>query len=203
MKIENCKLKIAKRKGFTLIEMLVVIFVLGVGLIGALSFFSINLNNQFEAKNELIAAGLAQETSDLVRNIVDYNYLNPEDAGTWYNEIYNNINKKYCSSIDRDNIIDSSTRFKCTSNVKSEVVCFDGSHYFQAKNGNCLTAVKTIFRRELVINLSEIGADLDKGGCLKVEVTVGWPTSDSDCADNLDDCPKKTISTDIICKPRQ
>ena len=65
--------------------MLVVIFVLGVGLIGALSFFNINLNNQFEAKQELIAAGLAQEGADLVRNIVDYNYLN--NKPTWYNEI--------------------------------------------------------------------------------------------------------------------
>ena len=48
-----CKIKKSK-KGFTLIEILVTIFVLGIGLIGALSFFNINLNNQFEAKQELI-----------------------------------------------------------------------------------------------------------------------------------------------------
>jgi prepilin-type N-terminal cleavage/methylation domain-containing protein len=72
MRIVNGKLK-SIRKGFTLIEMLVVIFVMGIGLVGALSFFNANINNQVEAKNELIAAGLAQEGVDLVRNIRDWN----------------------------------------------------------------------------------------------------------------------------------
>jgi prepilin-type N-terminal cleavage/methylation domain-containing protein len=218
LKIENClpassckasrvgKLKIAKHKGFTLIEMLVVIFVLGIGLIGALSFFNINLNNQFEAKQELIAAGLAQEASDLVRNIVDNNYLNGE---LWYNQI---TEKKapgekalYCSNIDRD-VLFGDERYKCTKKTKkfkNEEVCLNltqGVYSQKEKGKDCPTGEQdTGFKRNLTIGGYNANGicddppdciDLDKGDCISVVASVTWND-------------RETKSTDIICKPRQ
>ncbi|MFH0929651.1 MAG: prepilin-type N-terminal cleavage/methylation domain-containing protein [Candidatus Moraniibacteriota bacterium] len=206
--IKNLKFKIKNsRKGFTLIEMLVVIFVLGIGLVGALSFFNINFNNQFEAKNELIAAGLAQEGSDLVRSIVDNSYLN---GLPWYGELTNkNFSTIYCNGVDRDTIFDDS--YKCKNKPKNKTVCFDatsGAYNQQENPGQCTgDGVKTEFDRELSIsgyNVDNMGTiDFDTGDCIQVKITVGWPNSDDACKADTGNCAKKTVSTGIICKPRQ
>lgn len=209
--IRDWKLRIENsRRGFTLIELLITIFLVSIGLIGVISFFNSTFQSHFGTKNELVAAGLAQEGLELVRNIVDYQYLN---GGIWYSEI---VNKKdaadpnYCSSVDRD-ILFGAEKFKCRSKSKKDVVvCFDvnGGFYYQANSsGNCPQGAKTDFRRQLTIsgyNLDGLGdIDLDAGDCLNVVATVGWPNSSAACAADIADCPYKTVSTEIICKPRQ
>jgi len=171
MKIENWKLEIAKRKGFTLIEMLVVVFVIGIGLIGAMSFFNINLNNQFEAKNELIAAGLAQEGLELVRNIRDYNILSGEK---WYklDLLGETI---LCQRIDYRSL-DKSWLWgiyfhKCLGPlISSDKVCLDNAtrRYRQCSNSE---SANTDFKRSISITRN---GDLDAGGYLEVTCTVTW-----------------------------
>lgn len=135
-------------KGFTLIEMLVVVFVVAVGLVGALSFFNINLNNQFEAKNELIAANLAQEGADLVRNIRDYNLLN---GSAW------DANLSGCASID----FSSLASHQCS--VSGSDVCTDAnSRYRQCADGN------TDFTR--TVSVSGVNPD----GSRRIICTVSW-----------------------------
>jgi Tfp pilus assembly protein PilV len=162
--------------------MLVVVFVLGIGLIGALSFFNINLNNQFEAKNELIAAGLTQEGADLVRNIVDYNYLKGD---SWYKNLSNrNGSSHACKNID----INSLTTHDCISSNNKNYICSDASKRYYQCNDNTQT-----FTRELDIvgeDVNGSGVDLDAGDCLSVSDTVSWNG-------------RSTVSKDIICKPRQ
>jgi prepilin-type N-terminal cleavage/methylation domain-containing protein len=147
--IQNSKLKIQNhRQGFTLIEMLVVVFVVGMGLIGALSFFSLNIGNQAENKNELIAAGLAQEGVELVRNIRDYNLLN---GYSWDQGLSN------CSAID----FNSLSTHQCSG--AGSAVCLDAnSRYYQCSSGN------TGFTR--TINVSGINPD----GSRKITCTVSW-----------------------------
>ena len=65
-------IKFSDKKGFSLIEMLIVITIVGIGLIGMVSFFNINLSSQYEVKNEVVAAGLAQEGVELMRSARDY-----------------------------------------------------------------------------------------------------------------------------------
>lgn len=128
--------------------MLVVVFVLGVGVIGALSFFNINLNNQFEAKNELIAAGLAQEGADLVRNIRDYNLLNGKAF---------DFNLAGCTAIDFGSLSDH----QCSS--AGPAVCTDASaRYHQCASGN------TNFTR--TISVSSLNPD----GSRTVTCVVAW-----------------------------
>jgi prepilin-type N-terminal cleavage/methylation domain-containing protein len=142
------------QKGFTLIEMLVVIVIVGIGLVGALSFFNINLSNQSEGKNELIAAGLAQEGADLVRNIRDYNTLN---GNAW------NLNLDAGTCLIDFNSVDSSTasvRHKCSG--AGPAVCLDTSgRYYQCANGN------TIFTRTVTISSVDASS-------MKIECKVVW-----------------------------
>ncbi|MFA6193655.1 MAG: prepilin-type N-terminal cleavage/methylation domain-containing protein [Parcubacteria group bacterium] len=123
------------RKGFTLIEMLVVVFVVGIGLIGALSFFNININNQNEVKNELIAAGLAQEGADLVRNIRDYNLLNSKAFDF-------NLDPASCKAID----FSSLSSHSCVSNQN---ICTNANLQYCQCGGSCNAS--TNFIRKITV----------------------------------------------------
>lgn len=197
--------------GFTLVELLITIFLISVGLIGVISFFNSSLQSQFDAKNEVIAAGLAQEATELVRNIVDNNFLNDSD---WYQSLYDDItNTSSCKAIDRRSIVFDPTYpqyyHKCIT-ANYPFVCFNaGSSTYYQCNLNPNDPEKTIFFRSLAISGHDMdsplnGVDLSaEGDCLDVVATVGWPNTDAACANDISACPYKTASTDIICKPRQ
>jgi len=150
--------------------MMVVVFVLGIGLIGALSFFNINLNNQFEAKNELIAAGLAQEGADLVRNLRDYNLL---VGNSWYNNLYSspNAGSSLCDAVDYSSLDPNSARFhKCYNGAPShDHICIGSDNlYYQCTNSD---SAKTDFIRTVDITRN---GNLDSGGYLEIVCTVSW-----------------------------
>jgi prepilin-type N-terminal cleavage/methylation domain-containing protein len=72
-----------KKKGFTLIEIMAALFVLGVGLIGIMGLiFRISASTSL-VSSKLIAAYLSQEGIELVRNLRDENWLSgdPWDFG--------------------------------------------------------------------------------------------------------------------------
>lgn len=149
-KIEN------SRKGFTLIEMLIVVSVVGIGIVGALSFFSISLANQFEVKQELIAAGLAQEGTELVRNIRDYNVLNGLDWRNGYGPSF-----RACKTIDYNSLFDH----QCLAAANLTAVCVDPTgRYYQCASG---TSGITDFTRTV-----DISNEAD--GSIKVVCTVSW-----------------------------
>lgn len=79
--------------GFTLIELLIAISVFMIGIMGAFSLSLNNLNTAKENTQRVIAANLAREGLELVRNIRDSNWLAREasvdsDSGTLEIEIY-------------------------------------------------------------------------------------------------------------------
>ncbi len=57
------------KKGFTLLEVIVAIFVTAVGLVGILALVNISLKGPSLSKAKLIASGLAQEGIEVVRDI--------------------------------------------------------------------------------------------------------------------------------------
>jgi Tfp pilus assembly protein PilV len=64
------------KKGFTLIEITVILFIISVGLIGVLSLVIQNIQSQVINKNNIIAYQLAQEGIELVRKTRDTNWKN-------------------------------------------------------------------------------------------------------------------------------
>ncbi|QQG53042.1 MAG: prepilin-type N-terminal cleavage/methylation domain-containing protein [Candidatus Falkowbacteria bacterium] len=71
------KLKFLKNKsGFTLVEVLAVLFVISLGLIGVLSLIVQNIQSQNINKRTIAAYQLAQEGLELIRKTRDTNWRN-------------------------------------------------------------------------------------------------------------------------------
>jgi len=68
------KLKTKNKKGFTLIEVITVLLVVSLGMIGVLSLIVQNIQSQSLNKNTLIAYQLAQEGTELIRQVRDNNW---------------------------------------------------------------------------------------------------------------------------------
>jgi len=73
-------------KGFTLIEIIAVLFVVSLGLIGVLSLIIQNIQSQSINRRRIIAYQLAQEGIELVRKTRDSNWVN---ADTWNKDLVN------------------------------------------------------------------------------------------------------------------
>ena len=75
------------KKGFTLLEVITAIFILTVGVGGALSLMNQTLSTASIIEQRLIASYLAQEGIEIVRNIRDTNWLqsrDPNKSSPWY-----------------------------------------------------------------------------------------------------------------------
>lgn len=68
------------KKGFTLIEVLTVVFVVGVGMVSALTLIQTSVSSSRFASSQLTATYLTQEGVELVREVRDSNYLKRVDG---------------------------------------------------------------------------------------------------------------------------
>jgi prepilin-type N-terminal cleavage/methylation domain-containing protein len=76
------KKDIFQNSGFTLLEIIVVIFIITIGLLGILSLGNQNVQVQSINRNSVIASQLAQEGLEQVRNKRDMNWLQGADWET-------------------------------------------------------------------------------------------------------------------------
>ena len=65
-----------KSPAFTLVEIIVILFIITVGLLGVLSLVIQNIQSQVINKNSIVAYQLAQEGVELVRKTRDTNWIN-------------------------------------------------------------------------------------------------------------------------------
>jgi type II secretory pathway pseudopilin PulG len=64
-----------KTDGFSLLEVIIAIFVITIGIIGVANLISYSISSVAVAKSQIIATELAQEGLEIVRNIRDSNWL--------------------------------------------------------------------------------------------------------------------------------
>lgn len=87
--IRKLKKSLAARKkrsfGFSLVETIIVLFIVSTGLLGILSLIIQNIQSQDYNKNNLIAYQLAQEGIELTRKVRDSNWRDMPRKPFWWN----------------------------------------------------------------------------------------------------------------------
>jgi len=106
------------RQGFSLIEVLVSLFVLSIGITAIAVLMVDNIKNLQTSKNQIVASQLAQEGIELVRNLKDNNsdsvINNMNTAGSPYNNY----------RIDKD-----MSSVNSTNNTGEQLLYLNGSFY--------------------------------------------------------------------------
>lgn len=121
---------IFNKKGFTLLELIVCVFIISLGLVGVLSLVVQNVRAQYLNKNVLIASQLAQEGLELTRNIRDTNWLS---SGSSWNDGLTTGNYK----------IDYSNGLSAVSGINEAKLYINASGFYDHVN----TGTATIFKR--------------------------------------------------------
>lgn len=67
------------KKAFSLVEIIIILFIISIGMLGVLSLIVQNIQTQTYNKNNLIAFQLAQEGVELIRMVRDSNWQSGRD----------------------------------------------------------------------------------------------------------------------------
>lgn len=153
-------LKILRRKmsatyGFSLLEVVIAMFVLSVGMLGVMQLMSGTLRHSFNQRDAVIASQLAQEGVELVYNIRDTNMV----AG---NEAFKDIDEGTSWRIDAMSsmpALTGSTAFTLYERTLDHAYTYNASG-----------ATETRFSRKIIVN------DINSGSILSKKVTsfVVW-----------------------------
>ena len=118
------------KNGFSLLEVIIAIFVIVIGIVGAVNLISYSISSVAIAKSQVIATNLTQEGVELVRGIRDSNWI--EDVA-WNTGLGDNDYRVQHNN--RDLLIFADTPLK-----------IDANGYYQYDSGN-----NTHFYRKITI----------------------------------------------------
>lgn len=138
-------------RGFTLVEVILVIFILSIGIGGAFTFIRSTISESSVLSQQLTAAYLVQEGVEIVRNIRDSNYLDIAKGGSsnWDSGLTGCT--AGCEVDYNDTALASGDNFL---KIDGDVYTYDAG-------------VATIFKRKITITTGGSGQ-------MKVKVDVFW-----------------------------
>jgi len=155
-------------KGFTIIELIITIFILSVAIIGVYNAFATMVVLTSNASNRLMAAYLAQEGMEVVRNIRDTNWLKIAEGSDpdveWTDGLLD------CSAGDGGCQAD----YKTDGTTFSPLISYggDGDYLRIDSNGfySYSTGTDTKFKRKIIITPPSISNNY----IMNVSVQVIW-----------------------------
>ena len=152
-----------QKNGFTLLETLVTIVVISVVVLGSINLINNSFGLATIAKNKLIAADLAQEGFELVRNIRDVNYLNNNN---WLQGLDSCLTSSGCliDPVSGGQVV----TVPAPSSIDDVKMCYGTNGYYSTTT-NCGASQAVNFQR--VIKISLIGAG---DGGIKIISRVRW-----------------------------
>lgn len=132
-------LSVKNKKGFSLLEVLISVFVLGVGTTAVMMLMVSNIKYSANSRDQIIASGLSQEGIELVRNMRDNNFVLGKKA--FDNAYFPNDNKTNCK-VDKN-----STDVKaCDSGVNHKKLYYSSGGYYNHDSGS-----ETKYRRNIAV----------------------------------------------------
>lgn len=126
------------KEGFSLIEILSVLFVISMALLGIVSLINQNIQVQNINKNNLIASSLAQEGIELIRNVRDTNWLSGKDFDYYLSDGTYRIDYRGNQPVPTTDISQNKLYLK------------DG--FYLHDNGGESGLTPTIFNRQIVVD---------------------------------------------------
>jgi len=151
-------LKMENQKGFTIIELMISIFVLTIAIIGAYNAFTIMDLLTSNSMDRFTAAYLAQEGVEIIRNIRDTNWL---EGVSWTDGLDD------CASGCEVDYKTFGDEFTPLSPYVETLLLVDETGFYNYESGE-----ETKFKRKVTITpLQTAGEEND---ILKVEVEVFW-----------------------------
>lgn len=144
------------KKGFSLLEMIVVIFIISLGLVGILSLAVSSLKAGKFTKGKLVASELAQEGLEMVKNIRDENWLEEDDWLDGINTGDGTFIIDYTGESSIDDVPDSAAS--------------PGAKLYRDSNGwyqHSSSTVDTVFYRIIKVNNSNTASS-------SISCTVRW-----------------------------
>lgn len=136
--------------GFTIIELIITIFVLSIAIIGVFGAFSIMVILTSNVSDRLAAAYLAQEGVEIIRNIRDTNWLNMDanpDLASWDDGLYACENGASCQVDYTTTGFDSNPVLPWHEDSYLKI---DADNFFYSYGAG----TKTKFRRKITIDTS-------------------------------------------------
>lgn len=150
-------LKENNKKGFSLIETMIAVAIIGIAIGGPYLVINSALSNFLDAENRFKAVFLAQEGMELVRNVRDNNFINivvgGADVDTWDDGLI----PSNCYEIDYN---DTSLTSCSVGSLRNLKINSDGFYNYDSGKD-------TIFKR--YITISNCGTD-----CLEIRSIVKW-----------------------------
>jgi len=161
-----------KKNGFTLIEVVLVLVLVGGVFLALYGIFAKTIVNDKESEYEIIASGLAQEGVEIVRNKRDMNVLAGEPINY---ELEAGVCYPYFDTPGADPSQDSPACVDGTiRNEKIEQIT-DTRDRRNCRVSGCLPSKETIYTRECFIEgLAPDGVTVDGAESFAVSCVVSW-----------------------------
>jgi len=140
-RIKKDKIKNIK-KGFSIMEAVISVFVVAVGLTATVSLIVSGLNHSIDSRNYIIASQLAQEGVELVRNVRDNNWVN--SIGSFASR-FPATSPSECR-IDKDYDYSAGSDIECGG--ESKRLYYDGSNFYVHDD----TGTQTKFQRKIKLD---------------------------------------------------
>ncbi|NCD06918.1 MAG: prepilin-type N-terminal cleavage/methylation domain-containing protein [Spirochaetia bacterium] len=161
----NCKKIIKYKKGFSLIEVMVVIVILSLGMMSVASLIQQSLRVKNISRSHLAAQELAQEGLELIRRVRDNNFIQAGFQGDTPSWDYNITPGTYKMAFDMDTpqtiaTLDDGKLYKIDSG--------EYAGFYAYPSGERETSETSFYR---MIEIEYLNADPNK---LKVTSTVKW-----------------------------
>jgi prepilin-type N-terminal cleavage/methylation domain-containing protein len=156
-----------KEKGFTMIELIISIFILSVAIVGIFSAFIMVTILTSNTADRLTATYLAQEGMEIVRNIRDSNWLNMDTClGTTCDYKWDDGFSSCLSGCKMDY---TTTSYFVAPSSSGDYLYIDTDGFYSYKSGG----TKTKFQRKITITpVTDVDGKSDH--IIKVAVQTSW-----------------------------